>query len=260
MKPGAFIEPSVQQRKSLHAVIAHFLGENVHGCHGELIRNTVAAELVKLIDTCLPSTERLRPGLVLWLAVDANESAGYGKHIEDCALVPVILDLITHDDLQAFLDKVPYRRRLQQVAVRLHQQAFAQGGVLSYEDTAALLKLAPGTVGTYIRAHEMLHQCVVPRRGNVHDLGPTLTHKRIICLKHLREGLSVEDTARHTHHSTQAVTRYVQDFKRVYLCLKEGIEYGNIPFATGLSKPLVKQYCDMIEQWDLETADEELPF
>ena len=60
-----------------------------------------------------------------------------------------------------------------------------------------------------------------------------------------------------THHSPEAVTRYVHDFKRVHLCLKEGMEFGKIPVATGLSKGLVNQYVDIIDDWKESSNNKE---
>ena len=102
---------------------------------------------------------------------------------------------------------------------------------------------------------------LVPRRGNVHDIGPTLTHKRIICIEHLKEGKTVEETARETNHSPEAVVRYTSDFRRIHLCLKEGFDLCKISKTTGLSHSLVEQYVDLIENNDkVIENDAELPF
>lgn len=79
-------------------------------------------------------------------------------------------------------------------------------------------------------------------------MGPTLTHKRIICHKHIIEGKSVEQTACEAKHSPSAVTRYVKDYKRVLTCWKEGMEEGKIRNATGLPKSLIKEYLNLIKQ------------
>jgi hypothetical protein len=92
---------------------------------------------------------------------------------------------------------------------------------------------------------------MVPRRGNIHDMGLTLTHKKIICQKVFGEGKSVEQTARETYHSPAAVVRYVNDFKRVRECLKERMSPKKIAFATGLSLSLTNQYVDMIKEDNL---------
>lgn len=254
-------DPPPVERKTLKAAISHFLEENIPGCKGALVRDLAAKNIVELVDRYLPPTERLRPGQTVWYAIDVNETSGYGKRIEDCRIVPVILDLIKYDDIEACVQGVSKRERMKTVVARMHRQAFEQGGVLTAADSASLLKLSPHTVGIYIREIEKETGQIIPRRGNIHDMGPTLTHKRIICLKHLKEGKSVEQTALETHHSPEAVTRYVHDFKRVHFCLKEGMEFGKIPIATGLSTGLVNQYVDIIGEWNEEdNKKEELPF
>jgi predicted transcriptional regulator len=197
--------------------------------------------------------------------VDANDKGHYGKRIENTAIRPVIMDLITEQDIQDTIEKLKTKRERQKaVAVRLHQQCYQQGGVLTYSDTAAIMRLSTSTVGKYIREYEKQTQEIVPRRGNIHDMGPTLTHKRIICIKHLQQGKDIQTTALETNHSPEAVTRYVRDFKRIHLCLKEGWTIEKISQATGLSKPLVDEYTQLIEEnktKDLSHFDDkELPF
>ena len=102
----------------------------------------------------MPPTDRMRPGQILWYAVDKKETAGYGKRIEDCQITPVMVDLINDSDIEDFMNKVPKRIRQQKVAVRLHNQAYKQGGVFTYADTATIMRLSPGTVGKYIREYE----------------------------------------------------------------------------------------------------------
>ncbi len=75
-----------------------------------------------------------------------------------------------------------------------------------------------------------------------------VTHKRIICVKCLKEGKTVEVTARETNHSPEAVTRYINDSKRVYACLSSGWEIDKISYATGLSKSLTQEYINLINQ------------
>lgn len=252
--PGAY-------RKDLNSALQYFLKENVPALAGDLICRPVVDEIVKLVDHYLPATEHLRPGQVLWYAVAAEETAGYGKKIEACRIAPVLVELINDEDIEDYMSKMPKRQRQKKVAVRLHQQTYAQGGVFSYADSAALMKLSPHTVGKYIREYEEETGQLVPRRGNIHDLGPTLTHKRIICIKHFSEGKSIEQTARETRHSPAAVSRYTNDFKRVHSCLKEGWDLPKITQATALSKSLVKEYVDLMQNNDMmDMDDENLPF
>ena len=52
--------------------------------------------------------------------------------------------------------------------------------MLTNAEVSLLLKPSPGTVGTYRREWEEENQRMLPTRGSIHDMGPTLTHKKII--------------------------------------------------------------------------------
>lgn len=60
------------------------------------------------------------------------------------------------------------------------RDAYSQGGVLTTTDLSLLFHRPYSTVARLIRAYEAQTGEVVPRRGNVHDIGRTVTHKRII--------------------------------------------------------------------------------
>jgi hypothetical protein len=263
MNPKTKSDPcKTASKKTFRSALRHFLKKNVPSLAGDLICGPVVDKVIEMADYYLPATEHLRPGQTLWYAIDKRETSGYGKKIEDCAISPVLVDLITEQDIEDCIQKISKRERQKKVAVRLHRQAYEQGGVFSYGDSASIMRLSPSTIGSYIREYEKETGGIVPRRGNVHDMGPTLTHKKIICIKHLMEGKSVEVTARETNHSPEAVTRYTNDFRRVQVCLKEGWELGKIKQATGLSESLAKQYIDIMEKNDnLKDVDlHEMPF
>ena len=65
-----------------------------------------------------------------------------------------------------------------------------------------------------------------------------------------RSGLkkATPDIARETHHSPSAVDRYLGDFDRVRFCLKKGLSVEETSFITQLSKSLVVEYADLIEE------------
>ena len=234
------------KRKTLEGTLLYFLETRCPRLGGSLTIEPVVTEIIKIFDHYCPPTERMRMGQVMWYAVDVNERAGYGKSIEKCKLNPVILDLVNLKDVDDLINGVKKRERNKNTIVRLFNQAYEQGGVLTNADVAGIMRLAPGTVSKYVVEFEKETGKLVPRRGNIHDLGPTLTHKRIICIKCLQEGKIVEVTARETNHSPAAVTRYINDFKRVHTCLKDGWAVEKISYATGLSKSLTKEYINLI--------------
>ena len=87
----------------------------------------------------------------------------------------------------------------------------------------------------------------LPTRGTIHDIGPSVTHKKKIIEKLFLEGKTVEDVMREASHSADAVHRYIVAFKQVVLCPKKGLHSGEIAFAVNMSIRLVEEYQRLIE-------------
>lgn len=97
---------------------------------------------------------------------------------------------------------------------------------------------------------------MLPRRGSIHDLGPTVSHKAIICRKALSEGKQTPDIARETCHDEASVDYYLLDMDRVaYAMIVHGMSIGEICFTTGMSEGLVRQYMDLAEELGLSEKD-----
>ncbi|MBK8093895.1 MAG: DUF1670 domain-containing protein [Verrucomicrobiaceae bacterium] len=68
--------------------------------------------------------------------------------------------------------------------------------MLTNAEVSLLLKLSPSTVDIYRREWEDEHQRMLPTRGSIHDMGTTLTHKKIILQKLIFEGKNVQTVCR----------------------------------------------------------------
>jgi hypothetical protein len=256
------------EKKTFAAALDQFFQEQCPQMGGPLTRKVLVSKVQELVETFFPPHTHLRMGQVLWPAIDENETASYGKTIEKTRLKPVFVDLIAPEDIEATLKGESRRLIRQRATVRLFTQAKEQGGVFSCADVATLMRLSLPTISKYVCTWEKEHPQIVPRRGTVHDLGPSLTHKRLICYKVLVEGKSIEQTARETRHSPEAITRYVKDYKRILTCLRAGLSVQETAFAVKVSEKLVYEYLNLIEQNQLDLTkqhsimenDDDLPF
>jgi len=92
----------------------------------------------------------------------------------------------------------------------------------------------------------------VPRRGNLHDMGRTVTHKRIICHKAFLEGKTTDVIARETNHSPEAVDHYLLDFSRVYYAtVLKGMSVEEATFAIQRPRSLVEEYVRLLVEFGL---------
>jgi hypothetical protein len=168
--------------------------------------------------------------------------------MEKTRIKPVFVDMIAPEDIEAAFKGEKRMRIRQQATVRLFHQAKKQGGVLTGVDVATMMRLSPATISNYVRKWEKEHQILVPRRGTIHDMERSVTHKRQICYKMIVEGKSVEETARETNHSSKAITRYVKVYKRILACLHKGLTPKDTAFVAKIGENLVFEYVNLIQE------------
>jgi hypothetical protein len=235
------------REKSLQNALSQRIAKDFPRLGGERIRQLCAASILAVVKQHLRPREHVQHGQVVWLAVSLNDPPARKKRLRDTELVPVILDLSTTADVQAILERVKPQERLRRKAIRLSEQAHAQGALLSNVDLAVLLNRADSQIAALLAAHERQSQTLIPRRATLHDCGSGLTHKAIICRKHL-EGKTADQIARETQHSLTAVDRYLSDFARVRHCRQLGMSPEQIAFTLNHSHHLVQQYLDLEQE------------
>jgi len=212
---------------------------------GTRITDLCADLIIEVVERHLRPRDSLHHGQLLWLGFDIDDPPSRNKTSENVRLVPVVLDLWNEDDVEAQLDRLPAPERLLARCIRLHQQAYEQGALLSNVDLAGMLGVSHGRISSLLAAHERKHQVVIPRRATLHDVGSGVTHKRIICWKRYAEGKSPDAIARETHHSLTAVDRYLGMFDRVRCCHQQQMPSHEIARVLGCTERLVVEYLDI---------------
>ena len=237
-------------RKTFHSTLCHLLQTEFPATFGPAVTRLFADQINELYERCHPPISRVKVGQVLWLAVAASDRA-HNQRIENTRLVPVLLDLVTPHDIDAACATAKHRATRRGKIVRLFHQAFQQGGVLSQADVGLLLHLNASTVSHEVLAHEKATSESVPRRGTIHDLGRSVSHKAVICYKRLVEKKPTSQVAQETHHSPEEVEYYVQCCRRIQLCRDNGMSAEETALATGHSLFLVQEYLDLLTKFAL---------
>jgi hypothetical protein len=228
--------------KTLENAVAACIGREFPRIGGSRIRELCARMLLNVVDAHRPRREHVAHGQVVWMAVPLDQPPHRYQRIADLPLVPVVLDLSTPQDVQRRLDRKPLPELLLEKAVRLCQQAHAQGGLLSNCDLAELLAHADSRISHLLAQHERTTGQLVPRRATLHDVGTALTHKRIICYKRFAEGKEPHLVARETWHSLEAVDHYLGQYDRVRCCRQQGLTPEQTAHLLGCSVALVQEY------------------
>lgn len=217
-------------------------------------RRAIVQGIVDLVHQFFPQTTHLRQGQVTWVSVAKDEVAAYGKTMPKTRMVPVILTLIAEDEAAQRRDGKRLRDLKRDAVARLCSETDAQGGCITAAEIAILLKTTPTTVGRYIAQWQEIHGKLLPRRGTIHDMGPTLTHKKEICRLLFLEGMTVAETVNTTKHSTKAIDRYITNFRQVFTCKAKGLNVDETARATKLSKRLVEEYHRLFDDYAVTDA------
>jgi hypothetical protein len=242
------------RRKTFNSLLRHLLRKEFPGTFGPAVAQLFADKVEELHLRCHPPLSRVKAGQVLWLAVAADERPSRHKRIEDTSLVPVVLDLVTSADVdQAAIPGTRFDTRRAKI-VRLFQQAHQQGGVLTHADVSLLLHLEATTISQIVLEHEQQTQTVLPRRGTLHDMGRSISHKVVICRKRLVENKPTSQVAEETFHCPEEVEYYVRCCRSVQCCRDSGMTIDEIAFVTEYSPFLVREYLELLDELKLSPA------
>lgn len=241
-----------QAGKTLREVLRRFIAREFPRLGGPWLIQLFVDRVLQLVDQYQIDQDKLRPGQVLWPAIAVDECPGYRKPTVAMRQVPVVLTLADQDDVADLRQGVPWTTILQRALVRAAHDAYAQGGLLTTSDLSLLFHHGHSRVAELIRQYETATGRVVPRRGNLHDIGRTVTHKHIICYKAYVEGKPTHVIARETCHSPAAVDRYLLDFARVYCAtMQYGMSPAETAFAIQRPQALVEEYLQLIQEFGL---------
>jgi hypothetical protein len=185
-----------------------------------------------------------KDGQVRYQCVDIT--AGPGRALSECALVPTALSVIDVEKDREVLRAQGAVALRRSKLMRIAEEAREQGGVLTQEDLGVLLACDARTIRRDIK--ELRTQGIhVPTRGYVQDIGPTLSHKGL-AIRHWLEGKEPVAVARAINHSLSAVERYLEDFKRISLLAMKALDSTTIARAANLSPALVTTYLAMYQE------------
>ena len=212
---------------------------------GPVVRENIADALIDLFNSLCPESSRLKPGQIVWNALDKRTRADSEKR----RYKPVILSLVTDDEVLMFEKGNSVSTTRKNVMARMIRETYQQGAVLSTRDLSLLLVSNAAYLSQLRIEYEKEHKTILPHTGVIHDMGTTLTHKRIIIYKHVVEKKDPSIVARETNHSQPAVDKYLKDFNRVKTLVNDDKDLNFIHHTTNISRPVIKQYLQIINDY-----------
>jgi hypothetical protein len=234
---------SSAKERFLKSVIMTFFHNEFPKLFGPIIRAKLADELISLFENNCPEINRLKPGQLLWNALDKNTRGDSPNR----KFVPVVLSIVTQEDVKQLEQGIKPSAIIKDTVARIINEAYQQGGILSTRDLA-LISLRTNSNASHIRLkYEKEHDCILPHTGALHDMGSTITHKAAIINKVIIQKKDPSVAARETNHSQRAVDRYLKDYNRVKTVYEQNQDITFIHQVTGIAKHVVLQYINIIQ-------------
>lgn len=206
----------------------------------------IADDICELRDEFYPKSHETSFGNLTWITTSSeNEKPKLGQKTEEYKSQKIDLPLLTEEDLKLMNEKSAKRDQIK--IVRLINSAFEQGGLLTLEEISLIVNRSMMTVSKRIQEYQEDHQVILPIKGNQLDIGPGVTHKRII-VELYEQQMAPPDIAKRTHHSLEAVDRYIKDYEKVKFLVRRKIGAGDIVHLTGRGKKVIDQYIEILKR------------
>jgi hypothetical protein len=247
-------------KRTFGSALLHLLETEYGLLGGRRILRLLVEDVQQLVDEFYPSTERASSGTLVWTCTaDEGRKAVPGKSTEEYKATTVQLPFVTSPDLQERTErKLPRpqrvsaaRERDKQRLVRLVKAAAEQGGLLTLAELSVLLNKSYQVISTYVREWEAENSEVLPLKGYKMDQGSRPTHKKEIVRLH-EQGREPPDIARETCHDLKSVERYLQDYRRVKMLLKQSMGAEEISSTIGRGRSVVLEYIEIARQYHPE--------
>lgn len=175
-----------------------------------------------------------------------SSTAKHGPPMEDLPKIEVVLTL------NGGKEDEDVRRRQGNKALRQHRilrmvdECGDQGGSLSEEDLADILKVSSRTIRRDIKDLKEAG-FIVATRGIIHDIGPSISHKTKIVKLYL-ESKTYSEISLISRHSPYSIKRYIKSFTRIIFLYKKGFKISGIRYCTGISARTIKEYLDLYRE------------
>ena len=245
------------EKRTFESALMHLLETEYGLLGGRRILRLLVEDVLVLMEEFYPASERVSSGTLVWsCTADEGKKAEPGKRTEEYKTVTVQLPFVTKADLRERTDKKTPRGKERGTAeerdrrrlARMVKAAEEQGGLLTIAELSVILNKSYEVTRQYAREWEEETGELLPLKGYRMDQGSRPTHKREIA-RLWEQGMEPPDIARETGHSLKAVERYLQDYQRVLILLKQRMSAEEISSLIGRGKRVVLEYVQLARQY-----------
>lgn len=237
------------EKRTFQAALVYLLETEYRLVGSHRILKVLAEDVETLVAEFYPPTERIQSGHLIWTCTgDEGQKAQPGKPTAAYKTVTVVLPLVEAAELTDHTERCDRgqgaarkRTRLKRQIQRLVTAAAEQGGLLTLAELSVILGVGYELVQTCAREVEAETGAPLPLKGYKMDQGSRPTHKGDI-IRLSEQGLEPPDVARASRHNLKSVERYLKDYERVRMLLKQNLCATEISAIIGRGTSLVEEY------------------
>jgi hypothetical protein len=237
------------EKRTFQAALIHLLETEYRIVGSQRILKILAEDVEALVEQFYPPSERAHSGQLIWSCTgDEGQKAQPGKRTEEYKTVTVRLPLIGPEESHERLERCGrgkwaarlHERHKRQIK-RLVVAAAEQGGLLTIAELSLILGVGYETVRGCLRELEQETGHPLPLKGYQMDQGCRPSHKGEI-IRLYEQGLAPPDIARQTGHNLKSVERYLKDYERVCMLLKQKLSVAEMSAIIGRGQSVVAEY------------------
>ena len=246
-------------QRSFKSAVVHLLETDYALVGSRRVLEMLAEDVTHLADQFHPAQSCVQSG---WLVFTGTKVTGQkahpGKSAGDYPLVTLSWPVLLPDDIQTMINlpqgKASRRQHSELLKKRLQRLVeygldHPQGPVVL---TTADLGLMVGRTSSQVSRllNELRQETGKPllTKGYFFDQGVRPTHKAEVVALY-EQGMDEADIAFHTHHAQSSVGRYLRDYERVKLLLRNGITVEQIAPMIEMQPSVVDAYVKLIHQY-----------
>ena len=256
---------SIEKRSFENALMRLLLSE--YGlAGGRRIAMLLVEDVQKLIAEFYPDLGDAASGALIWTCTaDEGKKAEAGKPAEEYRTITVKLPLVTGEELQSWVGRQPRSQKRSQKApdreraqvARLVKTAAEQGGLLTIAEVSVMINRSYALVSRYVKEWYEQTGELLPLKGYRMDQGASPTHKGEV-VRLYEQGKEPPDIAHETGHSLKSVERYLKDYQRVLMLLRDRKKVEEISILIGRGRTVVLQYIQIAQEYHPELFQNDL--
>jgi hypothetical protein len=221
----------------------------------------LAQDVQQLVEQFHPAPQRLSSGWMILTGPKATGPKAYpGQSAGDHQLLTLAWPVLLPEDVEQ-LARQPDRKEnrlqwFQQRLVRIVEYGcnHPDGPVLlTLADLAAMVGLNTTEVSQLLSQARQSTGKPLPTKGHYFDQGMRPTHKAEI-IDLYEQGLDETDIARQSGHALDSVGRYIRDYERVKLLLKQAISVEQISRLINMQPNVVDSYVNLAHKYHPDLA------